>query len=196
MTEIQLRRIVDRNAQEGIDQQSDGDERMTKEDGENISTFSKEAVTLLGDDVYANEGKAPEVLQKVYVLYDYYVGEDRVFPTKNGAPRIMTVQRHTILIRITTRICRGKQEVSVCKSYAMDWTGKTATAQVIRGFVRSTPVVESCALPLCISRLVIAPKYDPGQMKDDPDHGFRVCVNALINKCLKPLRKHSTLSYR
>ena len=68
----------------------------------------------------------------------------------------------------------------------MDWTGKTATAQVIRGFVRSTPVVESCALPLCISRLVIAPKCDPGQMKDDPDHGFRVCVNALINKCLKP----------
>jgi hypothetical protein len=26
----------------------------------------------------------------------------------------------------------------------------------------------------------------PGQAKDDPDHGFRVCVNALINKCLKP----------
>jgi hypothetical protein len=45
MTEIQLRRIVDRNAQEGIDQQSvDGDERMTK-DGENISKFSKEAMT-------------------------------------------------------------------------------------------------------------------------------------------------------
>ena len=69
---------------------------------------------------------------------------------------------------------------------AMDWTGKTATAQVIRGFVKSTPVVEQCALPRCISRLVIAPKYAPGQMKDDPDHGFRVCVNALINKCLKP----------
>ncbi len=31
-----------------------------------------------------------------------------------------------------------------------------------------------------------APKFAPGQMKDDPDHGFRVCVNALINKCLKP----------
>ncbi len=26
----------------------------------------------------------------------------------------------------------------------------------------------------------------PGQPKDDPNHGFRVCVNALINKCLKP----------
>jgi hypothetical protein len=23
-------------------------------------------------------------------------------------------------------------------------------------------------------------------MRDDPDHGFRLCVNALINKCLKP----------
>ena len=78
----------------------------------------------------------------------------------------------------------GKMKYPCVK--AMDWTGKKATAQVIRGFVQSTPVVEPCALPRCISRLVIAPKYAPGQMKDDPDHGFRVCVNALINKCLKP----------
>jgi hypothetical protein len=33
---------------------------------------------------------------------------------------------------------------------------------------------------------VIVPKLSPGQAKDDPDHGFRVCVNALINKCIKP----------
>jgi hypothetical protein len=31
MTEIQLRRIVERNAEEGNEQQSDGDERMTKD---------------------------------------------------------------------------------------------------------------------------------------------------------------------
>ncbi len=80
MTEIQLRRIVDRNAQEGSEQQPDGDERMVK-DGQNISKFSKEAMTL-GDDVYACEGKAPEILDKVYALYDRYVGEDRVFPVK------------------------------------------------------------------------------------------------------------------
>ncbi len=86
MTEIQLRRIVDRNAQEGSEQQSDGDERMVK-DGENISKFSKEAMKL-GDDVYAHTGKAPIILRKVYALYDYSVGEDRVFPVKNGAPRI------------------------------------------------------------------------------------------------------------
>jgi hypothetical protein len=37
MTEIQLRRIVERNAMEGSEQQSDGDERMMK-DGENIAS--------------------------------------------------------------------------------------------------------------------------------------------------------------
>ncbi len=59
MTEIQLRRIVDRNAMEGVDQQSDGDERMVK-DGLNISKFSKEAMTL-GDDVYTCTGKESEI---------------------------------------------------------------------------------------------------------------------------------------
>jgi hypothetical protein len=154
-------------------------------DGENISKFSKEAMTL-GEDVYEKEGKAPEVLQKVYVLYDNYVGKDRVFPTKNGAPRIMTKYKDTpyYSYELQPEYAAGNKKFPCVK--AMDWTGKTATAQAIRGFVRSTPVVKSCALPLCISRLVIAPKYDPGKIKDDPDHGFRVCVNALVNKCLKP----------
>jgi hypothetical protein len=65
-----------------------GDERMTK-DGEDISKFSKEAMTL-EDDVYEFNDHAPIILKKVYLLYNKYVGEDRVFPTKNGAPRIMT----------------------------------------------------------------------------------------------------------
>ena len=93
MTEIQLRRIVDRNALEGIDQQSDGDERMVK-DGHNISKFSKEAMTI-GDDVYTCTDKESEILHKVYALYDHYVGEDRVFPVKNGAPRILTKYKDT-----------------------------------------------------------------------------------------------------
>jgi hypothetical protein len=118
-------------------------------------------------------------------LYDHYVGEDKVFPVKNGAPRIMTKYKDVpYSYELQPEYAAGNKKFPCVK--AMDWTGKTASAQVIRGFVRSTPVVESCALPLCISRLVIAPKFAPGQMKDDPDHGFRVCVNALINKCLKP----------
>jgi hypothetical protein len=69
----------------------------------------------------------------------------------------------------------------------MNWEGKTATRSVIRGFVKATPVVERCSQqPLFISWLVIAPKFAPGQEMSDPNHGFRVCVNALVNKCLKP----------
>ncbi len=47
-------------------------------------------------------------------------------------------------------------------------------------------MVQRCPNPRSISRLVIVPKLAPGQPKNDPDHGFRVCVNALINKCIKP----------
>ncbi len=47
-------------------------------------------------------------------------------------------------------------------------------------------MVQRCPNPRSISRLVIVPKLSPGQAKDDLDHGFRVCVNALINKCIKP----------
>ncbi len=45
MTEIQLRRIVDRTSQEEGKQLSDDDEVMTK-DGVTISKFSKEAMGL------------------------------------------------------------------------------------------------------------------------------------------------------
>ena len=69
---------------------------------------------------------------------------------------------------------------------AMNWEGKTYSSMVIRGFIKGTPVVEKCFNPRCISRLVIVPKLAPGQSKDDPNHGFRVCVNALVNKFLKP----------
>jgi hypothetical protein len=74
----------------------------------------------------------------------------------------------------------GSKKFPTVKS--MNWEGKTATAKVIRGFTSSTPVVQRCPNPRSISRLVIIPKLAPGQTKDDPDHGFRVCVNALINK--------------
>jgi hypothetical protein len=44
----------------------------------------------LGKDVYDEEGTAPIVLKKVYIIYDKYIGPDSVFPVSNGAPRIMT----------------------------------------------------------------------------------------------------------
>jgi hypothetical protein len=72
MTEIQLRRIVERTAKDEINQLSDGDETMIK-DGERISKFSTQAVGL-GKDVYAEEGSAPFILKRIYLIYDKYVG--------------------------------------------------------------------------------------------------------------------------
>ena len=87
MTEIRLKRIVDRTNQEQGYQLSDGDEIMIK-DGVSISEFSKETMGL-GKEVYADEGNAPIILKKVDVLYEKYVGPDSVFPVSNGASRIM-----------------------------------------------------------------------------------------------------------
>ena len=90
MTEIQLRRIVDRTSKE---QQSDGDETMVR-DGKTISKFAKEAMNI-GDEVYEYES----ILRKVYLVYERWVGDDSVFPLRNGAPKIMTSLRtnHTAM---------------------------------------------------------------------------------------------------
>jgi hypothetical protein len=71
-----------------VGQLSDGDEIMVK-DGERISKFSKQAMGL-GKYVYAEDGNAPLILKKTYLVYDKYVGQESVYPLKNGAPRIMT----------------------------------------------------------------------------------------------------------
>ncbi len=60
MTEIQLRRIVDRTAKEQQSQQSDGDETMTK-NGKSISKFSKEAMNI-GEDALEHEVVLGKVL--------------------------------------------------------------------------------------------------------------------------------------
>ena len=177
MTEIQLRRIVDRTSKE---QQSDGDDTMIR-NGKTISKFAKEAMNI-GDEVYDYES----ILRKVYLVYERWVGNDSVFPVRNGAPKIMTkFKDKPYSYELLPEYLHGEKKFPCVK--AMNWEGKTATCAVIRGFVKATPVVEKCTRqPLCISRLVIAPKFAPGQEKSDPDHGFRVCVNALVNKCLKP----------
>ncbi len=60
---------------------------------------------------------------------------------------------------------RGERKLPNTK--AMNWEGKKYSAHVIRGFIKGTPVVEKCAHPRSISKLVIVPKLAPGQLKDD-----------------------------
>ncbi len=77
------------------------------------------------------------------------------------ATRIMTkFKDQPYTYELQPEYASGKKKFPCVK--AMDWTGKTATAQVIRGFIKETPVVEKCGSPLCISRLVIAPKFASG----------------------------------
>ncbi len=120
---------------------------MTK-NGKTISKFSKEAMNI-GDDELEQE----IILRKVYLVYDKWVGNDSVFPLSNGAPKIMTkFKDKPYSYELLPEYLHGEK----------NWEGKTATCSVIRGFVKATPVVERCTQqPLCISRLVIAPKFAP-----------------------------------
>ena len=77
MTEIQLKNIVDRLGKETVTG-TDGDE-FTIKDGIKVSKFSKEAMEI-GFDV------TESLKAKVHEQFTSYVGEDSVFPTRNGSP--------------------------------------------------------------------------------------------------------------
>ena len=133
----------------------------------------------LGDDV-GMERKA-----NTDKLFKDNIGEDALFPTKNGAPKILTKFKHKpYSYELLPEYANGSKSLPSAK--AQNWTGKTSSSTIIRNFVHNTLIVEPCPHPRCVSRLVIVPKFAPGQSKTDPDHGFRVTVNALMNKCLKP----------
>ncbi len=83
MTEIQLKNIMDRLGKETVTG-TDGDE-FTIKDGIKVSKFSKEAMKI-GFDVSEEGIKA----RRVHEQFTSYVGEDSVFPTKNGSPKILT----------------------------------------------------------------------------------------------------------
>jgi hypothetical protein len=177
MTEIQLKNIVDRLQSEKKDIKTDGDETMVH-NGVVISKFSCEALGL-------GEHVTDTIKNKIHKRFKQWAGDDSVFPTKNGSPNILTkFVNQPYSYELLPEYERGEKKLPCVK--AMNWEGKTYTAHVIRGFIKGTPVVDPYSNPRCISRLVIVPKMAPGQPKDDPNHRFRVCVNALINKCLKP----------
>jgi hypothetical protein len=138
MTEIQLRRIVDRAALNKSEAVTDGDETMIK-DGVTISEFSKESMHL-GDSVLEKFKRI------IFNTCDKCVGQDGVFPTKNGAPKIMTkFINNPYSHELLDEHKNGTKKLPSAK--AMDWHGKTANAHVIRSFPQATPVVEPCPNP-------------------------------------------------
>jgi hypothetical protein len=156
ITEIQLKNIVDRLQSEKKDTKTDGDETMVH-NGVVISKFSCEALGL-------GEHVADTIKNKIYKRFKQWASDDSVFPTKNGSPKILTkFVNQPYSYELLPEYERGEKKLTCVK--AMNWEGKTYTAHVSEVLLKGHP---------------------PGQPKDDPNHGFRVCVNALINKCLKP----------
>ncbi len=148
MTEIQLKSIVDRMGADP-DTKTDGDETTVK-DGIRISKFSKEAMEI-GEDVKES------MKETILGIFNKNVGDDSVFPTKNGSPKILTKFRdHPYSYELLPEYERGERKLPNTK--AMNWEGKKYSAHVIRGFIKGTPVVEKCAHPRSISKLVIIPK--------------------------------------
>ncbi len=82
MTEIQLKNIVDRLQSEKKDTKTDGDETMVH-NGVVISTFSCEALGL-------GEHVTDIIKNKIYKRFKQWAGDNSVFPTKNGSPKILT----------------------------------------------------------------------------------------------------------
>lgn len=182
MTEIQIQSIVN---QQGIESTGASTLDMTTVRGKRVSKWDLLAVEY-GEEALQCHGKLEDSwMNRVHTWLQTYVGEKRVFPEKNGAPRIMTeFVDKPYKYELRDEYLNGQKSLPSIK--AMYYHGKPATQKVLEHFVRSVPVVSRCDNPRCLSRLVIVPKRDPGALKSAPPTSYRVTMNALINGCLKP----------
>ena len=135
MSEIQIRNIIDRLDSEETEQGTDGFETMVK-DGVLISKFSRLAMSL-GPKVCA------DLRETLSILYNTYAGQDKVFPEKNGPPKILNQYKDKPYeYELRDEYKNGSLPLPSVKAF--NWHGKPATAKIIRDFIRSTPVVSPC----------------------------------------------------
>ena len=177
MTELQLQAIVN---QQGIEGSGGSNLDITVVNGVSVSKWQLYSMT------YGKE--VPDTLKESVKKYlQQFVGSERVFPTQNGAPRIMTeFINKPYRFELRDEYTKGPNPRPLPTIKASYYHGKPATQKVLEHFCRSTPVVSSCDNPRCLSRLVIVPKRDPGAPKTSEPTSYRVTMNALINACLKP----------
>ena len=178
MSEIALQGLLDRTK---ADEQEEEAMDMTVINGVRMSKYDIRALKV-GLKV------TPEMLHELTEFNKNYVGENSVFPVKNGAPRILEQFRdNPYTLELLDQYLTGNKPKKLPTAGATYYQGKPATRKVLEHFVRTTPVVEKCDDPRCFSRLVIVPKRDPGTPKDAPPTSYRVTMDALINNCLKPV---------
>ena len=180
MSEIQLQALLDRTATADETAAIDMD-MTTDQNGNKISKFNIKAIKI-GENVLL-------AMKKAFDSFNLnYIGKDSVFPTENGAPRIMTqFEGAPYSLELLDQYTEGNKPKKIPSIRGIFFNHKPATQKVMEHFVRATPVVERCDDPRCISRLVIVPKLDPGMPKSAPPTSYRVTMNAIINDCLKPV---------
>jgi hypothetical protein len=185
MTEIQLQAILD---SKGDDHGILDVDQTVDDSGNKISKFSLEAISL-GSDV------SPVLRRQFMKFCTQYVGDDDVFVTRSCAPKILTPYKDKpYKFELRDEYVKGNNPRKIPTVRATYYHGKPATRKVLEHFVRTTPVVSKCDHPRCLSRLVIVPKREPGSPKDSAPTSYRITMNALINKCLKPTASQTPLA--
>jgi hypothetical protein len=82
-------------------------------------------------------GIISHIKSKIYSRFVQWTGDDSVFPTKNGSPKILTkFVDHPYSYELLPEYENGEKKLPCVK--AMNWEGKTSTAHVIRGFIKGT----------------------------------------------------------
>jgi hypothetical protein len=139
MSEIQLQGLLDRTK---ADEQDEAAMDMTTVNGIRMSKYDIRALTI-GSKV------SSESREELNEFNKNFVGENSVFPIKNGAPRILKQFKDS---PYTLELLDQYTTPTTGATY---YQGKPATRKILEHFVRTTPVVERCDDPRCFSRLVI-----------------------------------------
>ena len=141
MTELQLQAIVN---QQGIEGTGESNLDMTVVNGVSVSKWHLDSVTY-GVEV------SDTLKESVKKYLQQFVGSERVFPTQNGAPRIMTeFLNKPYRFELRDEYTKGPNPRPLPTIKASYYHGKPATQKVLEHFCRSTPVVSSCDNPRCL----------------------------------------------
>ncbi len=182
MTELQLQAIVNQQGIEGI---GESNLDMTIVNGISVSKWHLDSVTYGMEVLDTLKESVKNYLQQ-------FVGSKRVFPTQNGAPRIMTKEFLNKPYRFELRddIHKGTQSSATAdnKSLLLSWEmGSLPRRSCLNTSAAASPWYPATTIQgRYLSRLVIVPKRDAGAPKTSEPTSYRVAMNALINACLKP----------
>jgi hypothetical protein len=98
-----------------------------------------------------------EMREELIEFNKNFVGENSMFPIKNGAPSILEqFKDNPCTLELLDQYTTGNTPKKLPTTGATYCQGKPATRKVLEHFVRTTPVVEKCDEVRCFSRQVMS----------------------------------------